>query len=59
MMSRRDGGGVALFTAMKSRENDGIDRITLNLEFPLFDCVPYQGFDVKIYYHDIQNSALY
>ena len=58
MMSRRDGGGIALFTAMKRRENDGIGTITLNPEFPLFDdCVSHQGFYVKI--HDIQNSALY
>ena len=59
MMSCRDGGGVALFTTVtKSRENDGIGTITLNLEFPIFDCKPHQGFDVKIY-HDVQNSALY
>ena len=49
-MSRRDGGGViALFTVMKSRENGGIGRITLNFEFPLFGREPHQGFDVKIF----------
>ena len=52
-MFRRDGGGIAVFTAMKSHDNGGTV-----LSFLFFMYGWLREFDVKMFCHK-QNSAMY